>query len=295
MYKKFGLENLVNATAILQTASQKKYAIGQFNVNNLEWAIAILNAAKKTSSPVILGFSEGAIKYMGGYHVVVNLIVGLLTDGDYNFPIVIHLDHGSSFESCKKAIDAGFSSVMIDGSNLPINDNVKEVKQVVDYARDYEVSVEAEVGIVGGEEDGVVGEVLYAKTEDCIRIVKETGINFLAASLGSVHGHYKGTPKLGFNKMVEINSAIQVPLVLHGASGIPDDMIIKAISCGEAKINVNTECQESYCRAIKKYFAMNLDQNPKGYDPRKINKSGIEAIENTVINKINLFGTTNKA
>lgn len=278
--------SLVNMKEMLIKAKDNQYAVGQFNINNLEWTQAILEVAQENNSPVILGVSEGAAKYMGGFYTVVCMVKGLMKDKDISVDVAIHLDHGSSFEKCKEAIDAGFTSVMIDGSKHPIDKNIEITKQVVDYAKKRNVTVEAEVGVVGGEEDGVIGEgVIYASKEECIRITKESGIDCLAPALGSVHGEYKGEPKLGFDEMAEINEATDLPLVLHGGSGIPDFQIQKAIDRGTAKINVNTECQQAFTKTVREV----LNADAKVYDPRKYIKPGKESIKKVVFEKMKLF------
>lgn len=282
---------LVNMKEMLIKAQKNNYAVGQFNINNLEWTQAILTVAQEQNSPVILGVSEGAAKYMGGYVTIVNMVKGLMEDMKISVDVAIHLDHGSSFEVCKKAIDAGFTSVMIDGSHHPIQENLKITKEVVDYAKKYDVSVEAEVGIVGGEEDGVIGAgVIYAKPEDCQIIVEDGGVDCLAPALGSVHGEYKGEPKLGFDEMKEIAELTKVPLVLHGGSGIPDFQIKEAISRGTAKINVNTECQQAFTKIVREVLA----ENTKVYDPRKYLGPGKKGIEAVVLSKMELFGSIGK-
>ncbi|NLC95232.1 MAG: class II fructose-1,6-bisphosphate aldolase, partial [Bacilli bacterium] len=234
---------LVNMKVMLQKAKEGQYAVGQFNINNLEWTKAILTAAEEMQAPVILGVSEGAAKYMGGYKTVVNMVKGLMEDMKITVPVAIHLDHGSSFEAIKKATEAGFTSIMYDGSHHPIEENIAVTKQVVEYAHARGLSVEAEVGTVGGNEDGVIGDIQYADLEECVRLVKETNVDCLAPALGSVHGPYVGEPKLGFKEMEEIKNATNVPLVLNGGTGIPDEQIRRAIACGTCKINVNTENQ----------------------------------------------------
>ena len=213
--------SLVNMSIMLQKAKDGKYAVGQFNINNLEWTKAILQAAQEQQSPVILGVSEGAARYMGGYKVVVAMVKALMEEMAITVPVAIHLDHGTSFDSCKKAIDAGFTSVMYDGSHDPIEENIRVTKQVVEYAHARGVSVEAEVGTGGGEEDGIIGGIKYADLDECVRLVNETNIDALAPALGSVHGPYKGEPKLGFDEMLAIKEATGRPLVLHGGTGIP--------------------------------------------------------------------------
>ncbi|MCM3786782.1 class II fructose-1,6-bisphosphate aldolase [Neobacillus mesonae] len=282
---------LVSMTDMLNKALKGQYAVGQFNINNLEWTQAILAAAEEEKSPVILGVSEGAARHMSGFYTVVKMVEGLIHDMKITVPVAIHLDHGSSFDKCKEAIDAGFTSVMIDGSHHAIDENIEITKKVVEYAHSKGVSVEAEVGIVGGQEDDVVGEVMYAKLEDCVRIVNETGIDTLAPALGSVHGPYKGEPNLGFTQMEEIRNATTLPLVLHGGTGIPTHDIKKAISLGTSKINVNTENQISFSKTVREVLAA----QPEAYDPRKYIVPGRDAIKATVIGKIREFGSSNQA
>ncbi|MUG48143.1 class II fructose-1,6-bisphosphate aldolase [Paenibacillus woosongensis] len=282
---------LVSMTDMLNKALKGKYAVGQYNINNLEWTYAILEAAEEEKSPVILGVSEGAARYMGGFNTVVKMVQGLMEDLKITVPVAIHLDHGSSIDKCKEAIDAGFTSVMIDDSHSPIEKNIETTKAVVEYAHAKGVSVEAEVGMVGGQEDDVIGEVMYAKLDDCVRIVKETGIDTLAPALGSVHGPYKGEPNLGFKEMEEICNAVSLPLVLHGGTGIPTHDIKKAISLGTSKINVNTENQMSFTKVVREVLA----EKAEAYDPRVFLKPGREAIKQTVIGKMREFGSSNQA
>jgi len=282
---------LVNMVEMLNKAKEGKYAVGQFNINNLEWTRRILETAQKNNAPVILGVSEGAAKYMGGFKTVVGMVKGLHDDLGITVPVAIHLDHGQSFENCKKALDAGFTSVMIDGSHHPIAENIAMTKQVVEYAHAIGASVEAEVGTVGGNEDGVIGGIKYADKDECVRLVNEAGVDCLAPALGSVHGPYKGEPVLGFVEMAEIKEATNKPLVLHGGTGIPDEKIQKAISCGTCKINVNTECQLAFHAEIQKVLA----ENPKAYDPRKFIGPASQAISKAVEEKMNVFGCVNKA
>ena len=282
---------LENMKDMLNKADSGKYAVPQFNINNLEWTRFILEECQELNSPVILGVSEGAIKYMGGYKTVSNMVKALITDLNIKVPVALHLDHGSSYESCVKAIDNGFTSVMIDASKYPLDENINITKQVVMYAKGKNVTVEAEVGAVGGEEDGVANELAYAKVEDATRLVNETNIDFLAPALGSVHGIYKGEPKLDFERMVKIHELTKLPLVLHGGSGIPDELIKKAISCGITKININTELQLAWSKAVRIF----LNENDKVYDPRKIIKGGEVAMKEMIKEKINLFGSNGKA
>jgi len=289
------MSRLVSITEMLQKAKEGKYAVGQFNINNLEWTQAVLTAAQEANSPIILGVSEGAGKYMGGPTVVSAMVNALLDSMDITVPVALHLDHGSSVEVCKQYIDAGFSSVMFDHSHFPIDENIALTKEVVAYAHPKNVSVEAEVGTVGGTEDGVTGGIKYADLEECKRMVSEGQIDALAAALGSVHGTYSGEPVLGFDEMLAISEATGAPLVLHGGSGIPTDQIQKAISLGVSKVNVNTECQLAFAEATRKYIEEGGDQKPKGFDPRKLLNPGFEAIKAMVHEKIDIFGSRNKA
>lgn len=282
---------LVSMTDMLNKALEGKYAVGQYNINNLEWTQAILAAAEEEKSPVILGVSEGAARHMSGFTTVVKMVEGLIEDMKITVPVAIHLDHGSSFDKCKAAIDAGFTSVMIDGSHHPIDENIEMTKKVVEYAHAKGVSVEAEVGTVGGQEDDVIGGIMYAKLDECIRIVKETGIDTLAPALGSVHGPYHGEPNLGFKEMEEIRDATNIPMVLHGGTGIPEHDIKKAISLGTSKINVNTENQIVFAKVVREVLAA----KPEAYDPRTFIAPGRDAIKQTVIGKIREFGSNNKA
>ncbi|MGP7817021.1 class II fructose-bisphosphate aldolase [Niallia sp. 01092] len=283
---------LVSMTEMLNKAKAEGYAVGQFNLNNLEFTQAILQAAEEEKSPVILGVSEGAARYMGGFTTVVKMVEGLLVDYKITVPVAIHLDHGSSFDKCKEAIDAGFTSVMIDASHHPFEENVETTSKVVEYAHSKGVSVEAELGTVGGQEDDVVAEgVIYADAKECDELVKRTGIDCLAPALGSVHGPYKGEPNLGFAEMEEIGSLTGMPLVLHGGTGIPTKDIQKSISLGTAKINVNTENQIASAKAVRETLAA----KPEEYDPRKYLGPARDAIKATVVGKIKEFGSSNKA
>lgn len=283
---------LENMNKMLKKAKEGKYAVGQFNINNLEWTMSILEECQKLNAPVILGVSEGAAKYMGGVDVIVGMVKGLIKDLNITIPVALHVDHGSSFEFCKKAIDAGFSSVMIDASKHELEENIRITKEVVEYAHKFNVSVEAELGHVGGQEDNVVSNgILYADKDECVKLVKETHIDCLAPALGSVHGPYHGEPKLGFKEMDEIAHAVDIPLVLHGGSGIPDYQIKKAIECGTCKINVNTECQMAFSKIVREVVA----KDDKVYDPRKIVGPGKEGIKQVVREKCEIFGCINKA
>lgn len=282
--------NLVNMTDMLKKALKEGYAVGQFNINNLEWTQAILDAVEEANSPAILGVSEGAAKYMGGYKAVVGMVKGLLEERQLSQPVAIHLDHGSSLETCREAIDAGFTSVMIDNSKFPIEENIENTRQVVEYAHSKGASVEAEIGSVGGTEDGVTGGVIYADPQECLRIVKEAKIDALAAALGSVHGDYDGEPKLGFDEMQEISKLTGAPLVLHGGSGIPEHQIKKAIEYGHSKINVNTELQQVWAKKTREVIA----NNDTVYDPRKIIGPGKADITKATVKNMEIFGSAGK-
>jgi fructose-bisphosphate aldolase class II len=283
---------LVSMTEMLKKANAEGYAVGQFNLNNLEFTQAILQAAQEENSPVILGVSEGAARYMGGFKTVVAMVKALMEDYGVTVPVAIHLDHGSSFESCAKAIHAGFTSVMIDASHHPFEENIETTSKVVELAHFHGVSVEAELGVVGGQEDDVIADgVIYADPEECEELVKRTGIDCLAPALGSVHGPYKGEPNLGFKEMEDINNRAGVPLVLHGGTGIPTHDIQKAISFGTAKINVNTENQIASAKAVRETLAAKTEE----YDPRKYLGPARDAIKDTVKGKMREFGSSNKA
>ena len=286
---------LVSATEMLQKAKAGHYAVGQFNINNLEWTKAILLTAQENNSPVILGVSEGAGKYMGGYDVVVGMVNGLIKDQNITVPVALHLDHGS-YEHCYKCIEAGFSSDMFDGSHYPIDENVAKTKELVAAAHEKGISIEAEVGSIGGEEDGVVGMGECADPNEC-KAIADLGIDFLAAGIGNIHGKYPANWQgLSFETLDAIQQLTgDMPLVLHGGTGIPTDMIKKAISLGVAKINVNTECQLSFAAATRKYIEEGKDQQGKGFDPRKLLAPGFEAIKATVKEKMEIFGSIDKA
>lgn len=284
------LENMVG---MLNKAFKEHYAVGQFNINNVEWTSAILEEAEKTKTPVILGVTTSAAKYMGGWHTVVGMVKGLMEDLKITVPVALHVDHGPTVKDCQDAIDAGFTSVMIDASHYPLEENIRIVKEVTDYAhsRPNYVSVEAELGRVGGQEDFVVAESAYAIPEECVRLVKETGVDCLAPALGSVHGPYHGEPKLGFKEMKEIAGLVNIPLVLHGGSGIPNDQLRMAIDRGTSKININTECQMAWTKIVREV----LSTNDKVYDPRKIIGPGREGIKQVFIDKVTVFGSLGKA
>lgn len=277
---------------MLEKGKREGYAVGQFNINNLEYTQAILQAAEEEKSPVILGVSEGAARYMGGFNTVVHMVKGLMKDYGTTVPVAIHLDHGSSFEKCKEAIDAGFTSVMIDASHHPFEENVETTSKVVEYAHANGVSVEAELGTVGGQEDDIVADgVIYADPKECEELVKRTNIDFLAPALGSVHGPYKGEPNLGFAEMEEISKLADLPLVLHGGTGIPTKDIKRAISLGTAKINVNTENQIAGTKAVRDFLNADAEQ----YDPRKYLTPMRDAIKETVKGKMREFGSSGQA
>lgn len=281
---------IVNAKDMLQQAKQNKYAIPHFNINNLEWTKFILEECNKNNSPVILGVSEGAIQYIGGYSVVVNMIRSLHDSLEVSIPVAIHLDHGSSFLSCKEAIDAGFTSVMIDASKYSLEENIEITKQVVEYAEKNNVTVEAEIGHIGGNEDNISSDIAYAKVEDSISLYEQTKIDFLAPALGSVHGLYKGEPKIDFVRMKEISEKINIPLVLHGGTGLSDNIIKESIKNGICKVNINTELQIEWSKGLKDY----IEENPNIYDPRKIIKAGEKNMKLAIKNKILLLGSNNK-
>ena len=286
---------LVSAKEMLDKAKAGHYAVGQFNINNLEWTKAILLTAQECNSPVILGVSEGAGKYMTGYKTVVGMVNGMLEELGITVPVALHLDHGS-FDHCVKCIEAGFSSVMFDGSHDPIDVNVEKTKEIVALAHSKGVSVEAEVGSIGGEEDGVVGMGECADPKEC-KAIADLGIDFLAAGIGNIHGKYpENWAGLSFETLDAIQQLTgEMPLVLHGGTGIPADMIKKAIDLGVSKINVNTECQLSFAAATREYIEAGKDQQGKGYDPRKLLAPGFEAIKATVKEKMELFGSVDKA
>ena len=286
---------LVSAKEMLEKARAGKYAVGQFNINNLEWTKSILLTAEELKSPVILGVSEGAGKYMTGFKTVAAMVEAMIDELKITVPVALHLDHGT-YEGCYKCIKAGFSSIMFDGSHYPIEENVEKTKELVKIAHAMGLSLEAEVGSIGGEEDGVVGLGECADPAEC-KAIADLGIDFLAAGIGNIHGKYpENWPGLRFDVMEKIKEAVgDMPLVLHGGTGIPADMIQKAISLGVAKINVNTECQLSFAEATRKYIEAGKDQQGKGYDPRKLLAPGAEAIKATVKEKMELFGSVGKA
>ena len=286
---------LVNAKEMLNKAREGKYAVGQFNINNLEWTKAILLTAQENNSPVILGVSEGAAKYKCGFKTIVGMVNGMLEELKITVPVALHLDHGS-YQGAIDAMDAGFSSVMFDGSHYSIEENIVKTKEIINLAAAKNVSVEAEVGSIGGEEDGVVGAGEIADPAECKQIA-ELGVTMLAAGIGNIHGKYPANwAGLNFEALANIKAATgDMPLVLHGGTGIPSDMIAEAISLGVSKINVNTECQLSFAEATRKYIEAGKDLEGKGFDPRKLLNPGFEAIKATVKEKMELFGSVNRA
>ena len=286
---------LVSAKEMLQKAKAGKYAVGQFNINNLEWSKSILLTAQELNSPVILGVSEGAGKYMCGYKTIVGMVEGMIDELGITVPVALHLDHGS-YEHALKVIEAGFSSVMFDGSHYSIEENIEKTKEIIKIANEKGISVEAEVGSIGGEEDGVVGGGEVADVNEC-KMIADLGVDMLAAGIGNIHGKYpENWAGLRFDVLEKIGEATNpMPLVLHGGTGIPADMIQKAISLGVSKINVNTECQLAFAEATRKYVEAGKDLEGKGFDPRKLLAPGAEAIKATVKEKMELFGSVNKA
>ena len=286
---------LVSATEMLKKAVAGKYAVGQFNINNLEWTKMILQTAQENNSPVILGVSEGAGKYMTGFKTVAAMVKAMVEEMNITVPVALHLDHGT-YEGCFKCIDAGFSSIMFDGSHYPIEENIAKTKELVKICHDKGISLEAEVGSIGGEEDGVIGAGEVADPNEC-KAIADLGVDFLAAGIGNIHGKYPANWKgLDFDALAATKALTgDLPLVLHGGTGIPADMIKKAISLGVAKINVNTECQLYFQAATRKYIEEGKDLQGKGFDPRKLLAPGCEAIKTIVKEKMELFGSVNKA
>ena len=286
---------LVSAKEMLDKAREGKYAVGQFNINNLEWTKSILLTAQELQSPVILGVSEGAGKYMTGCKTVAAMVKAMIEELNITVPVALHLDHGT-YEGCYKCIKAGFSSIMFDGSHYPIDENIEKTKELVKIAHAMGLSLEAEVGSIGGEEDGVVGLGECADPAEC-KAIADLGVDFLAAGIGNIHGKYPANwPGLRFDVLEAVKAQVgNMPLVLHGGTGIPEDMIKKAISLGVAKINVNTECQLTFAAATREYIEAGKDQQGKGYDPRKLLAPGAEAIKATVKEKMELFGSVGKA
>ena len=286
---------LVSATEMLKKAVEGHYAVGQFNINNLEWTKAILQTAQENNSPVILGVSEGAGKYMTGFKTVTAMVKAMIEELNITVPVALHLDHGS-YDGCYKCVKAGFSSIMFDGSHFPIEENVEKTTELVHVAHQLGLSIEAEVGSIGGEEDGVVGAGECADPDEC-KMIADLGVTMLAAGIGNIHGKYpENWAGLSFETLAAVQEKTgTMPLVLHGGTGIPADMIKKAISLGVSKINVNTECQLAFQDATRKYIEAGKDLQGKGFDPRKLLAPGCEAIKETVREKIELFGSKDKA
>ena len=286
---------LVSAKEMLEKAKAGKYAVGHFNTNNLEWTKAILLTAEEQHSPVIVGVSEGAGKYMGGYKTIVGMINGMLEELKITVPVALHLDHGS-YEGAKQCIAAGFSSVMFDGSHYPIAENIEKTKELVETCNKLGLSLEAEVGAIGGEEDGVIGGGEVADPDEC-KMIADLGVTMLAAGIGNIHGKYPANWKgLNFDVLAKIQEKTgTMPLVLHGGSGIPEEMVKKAITLGVSKVNVNTECQIAFAEATRKYIEEGKDLVGTGFDPRKLLAPGYEAIKETVRSKMELFGSIGKA
>ncbi len=286
---------LVSATEMLKKAVAGKYAVGQFNINNLEWTKSILQTAQENNSPVILGVSEGAGKYMTGFKTVSAMVKAMVEEMNITVPVALHLDHGT-YDGCYKCIEAGFSSIMFDGSHYPIEENIEKTRELVKVCHEKGISIEAEVGSIGGEEDGVIGAGEIADPNEC-KAIADLGVDFLAAGIGNIHGKYPANWKgLDFDALAKTKALIgDLPLVLHGGTGIPADMIKKAISLGVAKINVNTECQLYFQEATRKYIEEGKDLQGKGFDPRKLLAPGAEAIKTIVKEKMELFGSVNKA
>ena len=286
---------LVSAAEMLKKAKAGHYAVGQFNINNLEWTKAALLTAEECKSPIILGVSEGAGKYMTGFKTVAAMVKAMMEELNITVPVALHLDHGT-YEGCYKCIKAGFSSIMFDGSHYPIEENVEKTRELAGVCKGLGLSLEAEVGSIGGEEDGVIGQGECADPKEC-KMIADLGVDMLAAGIGNIHGKYPANwAGLDFNALAKIKEAVgDMPLVLHGGTGIPEDMIKKAISLGVAKINVNTECQLAFAEATRKYIEAGKDLEGKGFDPRKLLAPGFEAIKATVKEKMELFGSVNQA
>ncbi|MEE1115336.1 MAG: class II fructose-1,6-bisphosphate aldolase [Clostridia bacterium] len=286
---------LVSAKEMLTKAKEGKYAVGQFNINNLEWTKAILQTAQELNAPVILGVSEGAGKYMCGFKTVADMVKAMIENLNITVPVALHLDHGS-YDGCYKCIEAGFSSIMFDGSHYPIEENVAKTQELVKVCAEKGLSLEAEVGSIGGEEDGVVGMGECADPNEC-KMIADLGVTMLAAGIGNIHGKYpENWAGLSFDTLAAVSEKVgAMPLVLHGGTGIPEDMIKRAISLGVSKINVNTECQLAFAAATRKYIEEGKDNQGKGFDPRKLLAPGTEAIKATVREKMELFGCINKA
>ncbi len=287
-------KRLVNPTEMLNKAKKGKYAIGHFNINNLEWTKSLLEAAQESKTPIILGATEGAIKYMGGFKTVVGMVNGLLEEWNITVPCALHLDHGGSVEVSKKAINSGFSSVMYDGSHLSFDENFKNTTEVVNYAKKFGVAVESEIGSIGGKEDNAIGAGELGSPEDAKKM-KSLAISSLAAGIGNIHGVYpKNWKGLNFEVLESLSKASELPMVLHGGSGIPQEQVMKAIKLGINKVNVNTQCQIAFSDAVKKYYANKLDLKPKGFDVRKVLAVGEIAIKETFIELVTWMGSKGK-
>ena len=282
---KLGDIMLVNGNKILKNAKEKNTVVYQFNINNLEWTRIILEKCNEMNIPVILGVSEGATKYIGGYNVVASLVKTLIDELNISNDVCLHLDHGSSVESCVKAIDAGFTSVMIDASKLPLNENIQTTKKIVEYAHSKNVTVEAEIGHVGGIEDGISSNILLADFDECITFANETKIDSLAPSIGTVHGIYKGELNIDFDLIERLNNTLEIPLVMHGGSGLEKEVLVKAIKKGISKININSDLQDVWHKAVVDY----IEKNPSVYDPRKVIMSGRNDMEMLIEEKINIL------
>ena len=285
---------LVNAKEMLDKAYENGYAIAHFNTNNLEWTKAILEACEEKKTAVIIASSEGAVKYMGGFNTVAALVKTMHDDLGITVPVALHLDHGS-YEGAKKAIEAGYTSVMFDGSSLPLEENLEKTREIVDLAHAKGISVEGEVGGIGGEEDGVTSEGELADVEECKQLA-DTGIDYIAAGIGNIHGVYPDDWKgLNFDRLKEVSDAVNMPIVLHGGTGIPEEQIKKAVELGVSKINVNTECQLAFAKATREYVEAGKDKEGKGFDPRKLLAPGTQAIKDVVFEKIDMFGSEGSA
>ncbi|EHT01744.1 TPA: class II fructose-1,6-bisphosphate aldolase [Klebsiella oxytoca] len=284
---------LVSMKDMLQHALRDGYAVGQFNINNLEWVGAVLSTGQQLRSPIILGVSGGTVKHMLGLKCIHDIVVNAMDYLHIDIPVALHLDHGTTREACEAAIEAGFSSIMFDGSHLPFSENLAITRHLVALAHSKGISVEAELGTIAGSEDGIVNSaVIYADPEECYTLVKETQVDCLAAALGSTHGLYKGKAKLGFTEMKAISERVNVPLVLHGGTGIADDDIRKAIACGTAKINVNTENMYAWCQEVKALFAADTGHDVN--DPRKVINQGLKPVREMIARRIALFGSQNR-
>lgn len=284
-------KNLVSTKDMLDKALKENYAVAHININSFQWIEAILDAAEEEQSPVIIASSNRLIDYLGGFKIIATMVNQTMERKNITVPVALHLDHSDNVESCKEAINEGYSSVMIDGSHFSLEENIDITKQVVQYAHGHGVAVEGEIGTVGGNEDGMIGGIGYADPKECFRLVKETNLDSLAAALGSVHGPYQGEPKLGFAEMKEIQSLIEIPLVLHGASGIPETQVDRAINLGHSKINVNTACQQAWVKSTRDF----LDKNEDTYDVKTILSLGRDAVQQVVQEKMREFRSSNKA